>query len=209
MRRVIPLLLAALLAACGGGEDTTTTEAPTTTTLGSATTATTVAPTTTGGATTTTAGGARYVVEEPEVAPVTPLPGSEGASGSGCTPGTDTLPDGIWFGYVLARTPSDIDFDLACFYFGDIAYEKGAEDGVDVYNDYYVRDVNPTLRTVPIDGSVPVYEISAGDISFDDVPFADWPVDPDGYIACPSDWCGVWLYVNAGSVTEIQEQYVP
>lgn len=56
--------------------------------------------------------------------------------------------------------------DLACFYFGDIAYDKGATDGEEVNNDYYVRNVNPTLRTVTVDASMPVYEISSTDSSF-------------------------------------------
>ncbi len=215
MRRLIPLLAVMLVAGCGGGGDTTTTAAPSTTeaapttTAAAATTTTTVPTPTTAEPTTTAAAGGPYAVEEPNVAPVEPLPGSEGASGSGCTPGTDALPDGIWFGYVTARSASAIDFDLACWYFGDIAYTEGAEDGEEVNNDYYVRNVNPTLRTITVDGSVPVYEINAGDISFNAVPFADWPLDPEGYIACPSDWCGVWLYVNDGNVTEIQEQYIP
>ena len=72
-----------------------------------------------------------------------------------------------------------------------------------------MRNVNPTLRTVTVDASMPVYEISSTDSSFTAVPFADWPEDPAGYIACPSNWCGVWLYVNDGEVTEIVEQYVP
>jgi len=183
---------------------TTTTTAPITTT-----TVTTTTVTTTTAPTTTTTSGGPYVIDDPEFYPLSPLPGSDGAGGSGCSPGSGPLPDGVWFGYVVAKSPTEIDFDLACFYFGDIAYTKGAEDGAEVNNDYYVRNVNPTLRTIPVAPSAGVWEIEAGSIGYLDVPFSDWPIDASGYIACPSDWCGVWLFVNSGNVTEILEQYVP
>jgi hypothetical protein len=184
-------------------EETTTTASATT-----AATAATSAATTTTAATTSTSGGP-YVIEDPEFYPLDPLPGSDGAGGSGCAPGAGALPDGVWFGYVLARTPAEIEFDLACFYFGEIAYTEGAADGEEVNNDYYVRNANPTPRTIPVAPSVGVWEIDAGSVGYLNVPFSDWPLDPSAYIACPSDWCGVWLFVNGGSVTEILEQYVP
>lgn len=190
-----------------GVTTTTTTVAPATT--APTTTATTIPPTTTTAPTTTTTSGGPYVVGAPGLYPLAPLPGSDGAGGSGCTPGAGPLPDGVWFGYVKAIGAASVDLDLACFYFGDIAYTEGAEDGEEVNNDYYVRNVNPTLRTVPVGVAATVYEIDAGSVGFLTVPFADWPVDPAGYIACPSDWCGVWLFVNGDEVTEILEQYVP
>ena len=94
--------------------------------------------------------------------PLAPLPGSGGAAGSGCSPGAGPLPDGVWFGYVVAKSAADIDFDLACFYYGDIAYTEGAADGEEVNNDYYVRNVNPTLRTIPVAPTVTVYEDRCG-----------------------------------------------
>ena len=184
---------------------TTTTAAPTTT---AATTTTTAATTTTASTTTTTSGGP-YVIDDPQFYPLGPLPGSDGAAGSGCSPGSGALPDGVWFGYVLAKSATEIEFDLACFYFGEIAYTEGAADGEEVNNDYYVRNANPTLRTIPVPPAAGVWEIDAGSIGYLDVPFSDWPLDPTAYISCPSDWCGVWLFVNSGNVTEILEQYVP
>ena len=186
---------------------TTTTTAATATTV--ATTATTAAPTTTTTAATTTTTAGPYEVGVPEFYPLAPLAGSGGAAGSGCSPGAGPLPDGVWFGYVVGKSAADIDFDLACFYFGDIAYTEGAADGEEVNNDYYVRNVNPTLRTIPVAPTSAVWEIETGSVGFLNVPFSGWPLDPAGYIACPSDWCGVWLLVNGGDVTEILEQYVP
>ena len=180
---------------------TTTIEPPPSTIAPTTTTTTTAAPTT------TSAGP--YVVGAPELYPLAPLPGSAGAGGSGCAPGSGPLPDGVWFGYVRAIGTASVDFDLACFYFGDIAYIEGAADGEEVNNDYYVRNVNPTLRTVPVATPATVHEIEATSVGFLTVSFDDWPIDPTAYIACPSNWCGVWLFVNGGETTEILEQYVP
>jgi hypothetical protein len=115
----------------------------------------------------------------------------------------------VWFGYVVAKSATDVDFDLACFYFGAIAYTEGAADGVEVNNDYYVRNVNPTLRTVPVASTATVYELDAGYVGFLTVPFSGWPVDPSGGLSCPSTSCQVWLFVNGGEVTEILEQFTP
>ena len=187
---------------------TTTTVAPgpTAPTTTAPTTTTTTAPsTTTTAPTTTTTSGGPYVVGDPGLYPWAPLPGSDGAGGSGCTPGTGPLPDGVWFGYVEAIGATSVDFDLACFYFGDIAYTEGAEDGVEVDNDWYVRNVNPTLRTVPVAAGATVYELDAGYTGFLTVPFPDWPVDPAGL----SSWDFFWLFVNGGEISEILEQFVP
>ena len=187
---------------------TTTTTAATTTTT-AATTTTTPAPTTTTTAATTTTSGGPYEVGVPTFNPLAPLPGSGGAAGSGCTPGAGPLPDGAWFGYVVAKSATDIDFDLACFYYGAIAYTEGAADGEEVNNDYYVRNANPTLRTIPVAATVTVHEVDAGSDGFLTVPFSGWPVDPGASIPCPSHSCNVWLFVNGGDVTEILEQFTP
>ncbi len=190
---------------------TSTTVAPTTTT-GPTTTLVSpppiLAPTTTVPMTTTTAGGP-YVVGTPEIYPGAPLPGSAGAGGSGCAPGAGQLPDGVWFGYVHAIGATSIDFDLACLYTGDLARTKGAEDGVEVEIDYYIRNANPTLRTVPVMTGATVYELEVGSVGYLTVSYPNWPVNPAGSIVCPSNWCGVWLFVNGGEVTEILEQYFP
>jgi hypothetical protein len=212
MRRTLVAGLLVLAAACTAtSEETTTTERAVTTTA--APTTTTAAPTTTTATTTTTTAppvSGPYVVGTPTLGPPDPLPGGEGASGSGCAPGSDTLPDGIWFGYVVARDAASISFDLACMYFGDIANEKGAAAGEEVANDYFISNVNPALRTVPVEATVTFYEIDAAQPDVVLTPtFAEWPIDPEMYTACPSDWCGVWVYINDGAVTEVMEQYFP
>jgi hypothetical protein len=131
------------------------------------------------------------------------------ARGSGCSPGGTALPDGIWFGWVVERDFEGVVFDLACFYFGPAAYDEGAKDGEEVANDLYIRNANPNTRFVPIADDVDIWTIEAVDLSFYDVPFSVWPDAAGGYV-CPSEeFCGVWLYVNGGTVTEVMEQYLP
>ena len=189
---------------------TTTTSPPTTTTV-----PTIQEPTTTG-----PGADDRFVVgAEPGVYPrpdnsTGPLPGSEGAGGSGCAPGSTGLPDGIWFGLVTAKADTSITFDLACFFFGPIAVEEGADDGivVDPIGEVYIRNSNPTVRTITVDPSVSVYEYledltDTTEVPFNPVPIADWPEDPTFSQPCPGKYCGVWLFVNDGAVTEMLEQF--
>ncbi len=131
-----------------------------------------------------------------------PLPGSEGAAGSGCTPGTTSLPDGIWLGIVTAKSATSIEFDLACIYFGAPGYveEDSSED---------FRNTNPTVRTIAVDPSVPVYVVAGGEVGFVTVSFSDWPEIPDIHPFCPSEYCPVWLFINDAAVTEIVEQVIP
>jgi hypothetical protein len=47
------------------------------------------------------------------------------AVGSGCSPGTDSLPGGVWFGWVTDSTTARIEFDLACLWPGRIKAAAG------------------------------------------------------------------------------------
>ena len=153
--------------------------------------------------------GGPYVVGAPDLYPLMALPGSAGAAGSGCAPGAGPLPDGVWFGIVSVIGATSVDFDLACFYFGDIAYTKGAEDGQEVNNDYYIRNMNPTLRTVPVAAGATVHELAPGYTGFVTEPYAAWPADTTMSMVCPSSGCLVWVFVNGGVATEILEQFTP
>ena len=203
---IAALALVVLASACGGDDeagDTTTTSPPsstlaTTTTTESATT-TTAAITTTTSATTTTQ------------ATTTTVDTNALASGSGCTPGAGDLPDGEWFGLVDAAGATDIDFDLACWFTGDAAVLASAEDGEESPppNDYYVRNVNPDIRTIPVAAAAEVAWLpNVGDPGSEvTVPYADWLTGRTnrGVDLQP----GVWLTVAGGEVVGIQEQYVP
>jgi hypothetical protein len=164
---------------------TTTTEPPTTTsTTVPRTTTTTVAPTTTV--------DFWYAVSEPTYYPP-PQPGAGPYLGSGCSPGTSHLPDGIWFGRLVDARPSRSSFDLMCF-----APSPPGHDGVAV-----ISNTNPLLRTVPVERGATVFAIAV-DGGWTLMPYDAWYEEPPSYGFCPPEGCWlVWLYVNNGAVTEI------
>lgn len=222
VRVVIVLALAA--AACGGGDAALVTTVPpgstagTTTVPPSTTTSTLLPPPATTSAppptptpqATTTTRPPGFRVGAPTLFPPEPLPGSDGANGSGCPPEAD-LPDGVWYGSAVAAGQDAIEFDPACFFFGEAAEAAAAEDGEEIYGPHFVRDRDAVTARLAVGGSVPVYTIdnSGQTLAFRVVDFADWPGDAGGYTPCPGPGCSVWLYVNDGTVTEILEQYLP
>ncbi len=194
--RLMALLgaLVVLLAACVSAEATPPTTNPTVTTTTTPVTTTTAPVTTSTTAPTTTA----------------PVDTNSLAEGSGCTPGTaDSLPDGEWFGLVDEAAAEEIDFDLACWFSGDAAARAAAEDGQESPppNDYYVRNVNPTLRTLSVadDASV-TWLPSPGDPATEEtVSYSDWLDGRQARDFQP----GVWLTIEDGAIVDIREQYVP
>ncbi len=199
-RLVATLAIALTLGACTGSssststtaqESTTTSESPVTTEAPTTST-TTAVPSTTIRATTTTSSD---VAGE--------------AEGSGCTPGQGALPDGEWFGYVEATGAGELEFDLACWFTGDAAVRAAAEDGEESppANDYYVRNVNETLRTVSVaTGAEVVWYPEVGDPSSEtSVGYPDWVSQREER----GIDLGVWLEVDDGAVIEVREQWVP
>jgi hypothetical protein len=178
---------------------TTVTEPATTSTTTAAATTTTVPETTT-----TTV----YYVVTGTLYPPDAVDGT-GASGSGCAPGSGSLPAGVWFGYASAGNATSVQFDLACWYFGDLAWEIADTYGETAENDYYIVNENPTLRTVPVAPGAVVHHIDPMSIGHDLISYPDWLLEPQGYLMCPFEFCPLWLYVNDGVVTEILEQYAP
>jgi hypothetical protein len=163
-----------------------TTTAPTSSTLASSTSATTQVTTTT--------------------PPTMTQP--DGPSGSGCTPGDAVaLPEGEWYGLVVTASASAIEFDLACWFTGDAAVEAAAEDGEEPPpNDYYVRNDNPQLRSIPVSPDVEVIWYPTGDPTSEvTVTFAEWV---DGVIGRGLLF-GVWIDVIDGEVFSMREQWVP
>jgi hypothetical protein len=130
------------------------------------------------------------------------------AEGSGCTPGQGELGDGRWFGFVPATTSGTVEFDLACWFTGDAATRAAAEDGEESPpNNYYVRNVNETTRTLDVaaDASVVWYPLGGDPTSEETTTYPDWlqGVEERGFMF------GVWLEVDDGAVVSIHEQWVP
>ena len=128
-------------------EDSTETESTSTTSEGTTSTAstTTTASTETTVELTTTpiAGDFAYPVGLFSAAVDQP-------TGSGCSPGSGALPNGIWFGRIEGWSPSQIDFDLMCAYTGIAAQPKAEANGDRSDRRIYASNVNSTSRSVGI-----------------------------------------------------------
>lgn len=130
------------------------------------------------------------------------------ASGSGCTPGTEQLPDGDWFGYVDSASAAHIEFDLACWFSGTTAADAAAEDGEESPppNDYYVRNSSGDLRTVSVNAAAEVSKlVDAGGPDLESVTYDIWSSEWSSLDYQP----GVWITVEGGAIVSIVEQYVP
>jgi hypothetical protein len=131
------------------------------------------------------------------------------AEGSGCTPGTDTLPDGLWYGEATALGERGLEFDLACWFVGDAATAAAAEDGEESPppNDYYVRNQSDRIRSLTVTLNAPVtwYPEIGVLASETTITYAEWRTlreQRDFQLA-------VWLEVEDGTVVSIVEQWVP
>jgi hypothetical protein len=132
-----------------------------------------------------------YSVATPDYR-VASLPGAGGHYGSGCLPGSDTLPDGVWFGRVTTVEESKVAFDLMCF-------GPGPEGPGDITNS------NPKLRTVPVDpvAVVHVIHVATDRLGWHAVQYSTWLTSPASPLCV--DGCMHWLYVNNGVITEAVE----
>ena len=130
------------------------------------------------------------------------------ASGSGCTPGSATLPDGRWFGYVPSTTEAGLDFDLACWFSGRAAVVASAEDGEESPppNDYYIRNTSSSLREVPVAAGATVVWYPTGDPA-DELRshYSEWITGRETRVY----QLGVWIDVAGGEIVSIDEQWVP
>ena len=145
-------------------------------------------------------------------APATSVPGAskqEEAESAGDAP----LEDGRHFGYIEAVHADDeeIEFDLAQFLTGDEADVAAQEDGVvgpgeEIENDYYIRNVNPKLRTLTVDAGV---EILLVDMNSSDVATPSREVTLEELGDEDLEMFGFWVTVEDAVVTGIAQQFVP
>jgi hypothetical protein len=105
-----------------------------------------------------------------------------------------------------------ITFDLIQFFTGEAATKAAAEDGEESPppNDYYIRNVNPRLRTLPVaaDATITVNVLAAGstgsstkDVSVTLAKLATYFPN--------SGTSPFWITVAQGQVTKIAQQYLP
>ncbi|WP_134772236.1 hypothetical protein [Ornithinimicrobium flavum] len=200
-RPPLPLLAlgAVLLAGCAGpdGEDEPTVALTATSPAGTTATVTATETVNATGAGT-----------DATVAP-TSNPDAAVPEGSGCAPGSEDLPDGRWYGQVEEVDDGTLDFNLMCWFVGEEAYQAAEEDGLDaleVPNDYYVRDQNPALREVAWDADATALHHPTGDpADTQELTVAEW----GEALAAGDVYFNVWLTVEGGEVTRLEELWVP
>ena len=101
-----------------------------------------------------------------------------------------------------------VRFDLIQFYWGDDATREAARDHRESPppNDYYIRNVNPRLRTLPVraDATITVNTLGFGSQ-------ADHPVSLArlATLVRAPGWPPFWITVRHGQVVKIAEQWVP
>ncbi|HEY6629066.1 MAG TPA: hypothetical protein VI193_08815 [Acidimicrobiia bacterium] len=118
---------------------------------------------------------------------------SDGAYGSGCSPGPGPLTDGIWFGYIAARRSDAIDFDLACLL---------PNDWVDVE----MVNSSAALRTLPVEGDLLVTQMIVSEFeseSFAGTLYRDWGAE----WCSVTGTCAVWIRIEGGRVIYIAEEF--
>jgi hypothetical protein len=131
------------------------------------------------------------------------------------------LAEGRSFGYIKSVDAgvSTLVFDLAQFFTGEAANKAAQQDGVigpgeSVDNDYYIRNVNKLLRTVPIAQNVKISIVEWSNccdhtMSPNLGTFAQafpGPGPTDDFHGPNSSY---WLTVQGGAIVKIEEQYLP
>lgn len=133
------------------------------------------------------------------------LQASDGAEGSGCLPADALLPDGQWFGFIVAWDRDSVTFDPACRYAGAPANAKAAERGDEPPpNGFLIVNDDKATRRVEVAAGADAREDDVSDPLVDYARLRARP--PEG---CPGEWCGFWLYVNGGKATSLRQQYIP
>jgi hypothetical protein len=103
-----------------------------------------------------------------------------------------------------------VTFDLIQWFEGDAAAKAAAEDGQESPppNDYYIRNVNPRLRTLPVTSGarITITRQTAGEGGGN----AADPVPADlATVAASGVGHIFWATVRGGQIEALEEQYVP
>jgi len=136
-------------------------------------------------------------------------------------PAGDTLPDGTYFVRLTdiqggEEGPLQLQYDLAYFLTGVEANQAAADRGMEtpVPNDYFIVNDNPKLRLTPLEGVYAVKYIPEGSglstpVKAHEAQFLGWMGDTVQTDFPPQDTAWWWITIQNGSVTKIQQQYLP
>ena len=136
-------------------------------------------------------------------------------------PAGDTLPDGRHFVQLTdiqggEEGPLLLQYDLAYFLTGDDANQAAADRGLEtpVPNDYFIVNDNPKLRLTPLEGVYSVKYIPEGSglstpVKAHEAQFLGWMGETVQTDFPPKDTSFWWITIANGSVTKIEQQYLP
>jgi hypothetical protein len=125
-----------------------------------------------------------------------------------------SLADGRHPVYLKSVDPDrqTITFDLIQFYTGEAATKAAAEDNKESPppNDYYIRNVNPRLRTLPVrsDAPITVNVLAAGSTGSSTKDVSVTLVKLASYFP-NSGTAPFWITVEQVQVTKIAQQFLP
>ena len=105
-----------------------------------------------------------------------------------------------------------ITFDLIQFFTGDAATKAAAEDNQESPppNDYYIRNVNPRLRTLPVAAGAPItVNVLAAWSTGSSTKDVSVTLDELAAYFPNSGTAPFWITVEQGQVTKIAQQFVP
>jgi hypothetical protein len=105
-----------------------------------------------------------------------------------------------------------ITFDLIQFFTGDAATKAAAEDGEESPppNDYYIRNVNPRLRTLPVAADAPItVNVLAAQSTGSATKDVSVTLAKLASYFPNSGTPPFWIMVEQGQVTRIAQQYLP
>ncbi len=139
-----------------------------------------------------------------------PQLGEEPVRGSGCGVSGqlgDTIPDGVWNGYVQGLTATTLLFDVACVYYGDIAEDLIDEHLATIPEDEILGDFNPSywivntserVREVPV-----AWDFASRAAVWTDYGCEDPGPGEDDYL--PTGWFDSWLIIENGEAVFLLE----
>jgi hypothetical protein len=136
-------------------------------------------------------------------------------------PGGDTLSDGRYFVQLTdiqggEEGPLLLQYDLAYFLTGEEANQAADDRGLEtpVPNDYFIANDNPKLRLTPLEGVYSVKYIPEGSglsspVKAHEAQFLGWMGESVQTDFPPKDTSWWWVTIENGSVTKIEQQYLP
>jgi hypothetical protein len=105
--------------------------------------------------------------------------------------------------------PGEVTFDVVQLLVGEAAAVAAREDGVDEGLDFYVRNQNPRLRTLPVADDVAVTRVDCGAGPCAEGAATTYDELTRAVDRAPGRAGLHWLTVEGGEVVRIDEQYLP